>query len=75
MYEATINQWAVIIIAAATSLSGVAYGLVERIELKEALDLIETIKEVTHISSEGGEAITVDEKIRIADEVIEILKK
>jgi hypothetical protein len=75
MYEATINQWAVIIVAAATSLSGVVYGLVKRIELKEALDLIKTIKEVTHTSSEGGEEITVDEKIRIADEVIEILKR
>jgi len=75
MIEATINGWAVIIVAAATSLSGVAYGLVKRIELKEAVDLIKTIKEVTHTASEGGEAITVDEKIRIADEVIEILKK
>lgn len=75
MIETTINQWAVIIIAAATSLSGVAYGLVKRIELKEALDLIKTIREVTHTASEGGKVITVDEKLRIADEVIEILKE
>ena len=75
MYEATINGWTIIIIGAATSFMGVAYGLVKRIELKEALDLIKTIRKAAHISSEGGKTITMDEKIRIADEVIEILKE
>lgn len=75
MIEATMSELAVISVAIATSCMGVAYGLVKRIELKEALDLIKTIRYVTHTASEGGKTITMDEKIRIADEVIEILKE
>jgi len=74
MIETTTN-YLEFIIPVVMGIAGVAYGLAKRIELKEAIDLIKTIKEVTHTSSEGGEAVTVDEKIRIADEIIEILKR
>jgi len=73
MFEAA-NEYIAMLVSVVISLTGVAYGLVKRIELKEAVNLIQSIKEVTHLSSEGGEAITVDEKIRIADEIIEMLK-
>lgn len=75
MIEATFNEIAAAAIPIAMGIAGVAYGLIKRIELNEAISLIDTIREVTHPTSEGGETITIDEKIRIADEVIEILKK
>jgi len=75
MIETIIRDYLSIIIPIVIGAVGAIYGLAKRIELKEAVDLIKTIKEVTHTASEGGEAITVDEKIRIADEVIEILKR
>ena len=75
MIEATINEWIAIIVTMMIGLAGTIYGLAKRIELEEAEGMIKTIKEVTHPLSEGGEVITVDEKLRIADEIIEILKE
>lgn len=75
MIEATISQIAATVIPIAIGAAGIVYGLAKRIQLKEAISLIQTIHEVTDSASEGGEDITIDEKIRIADEVIEALKK
>jgi len=75
MFGATINECIAIIVPIAIGLAGTLYGLAKRVELKEATSLIQSIKEVTHSSSEGGKEITVDEKIRIVDEIIEMLKE
>lgn len=75
MIEATANETIAYLIAICVSLASTGYALAKRVQLKEALGFIETIKEVTHVSSEDGEDVSLDEKIRIADEVIEIFKE
>ena len=75
MIEAATNELIVYLIAICVSLASTGYALAKRVQLKEALGFIETIKEVTHVSSEDGEDVSLDEKIRIADEVIEIFKE
>ena len=75
MIEAVTNEYIASFVAIAITLASTVYALAKRVQLKEALGFIETIKDVTHVSSEAGEEISLDEKIRIADEVIEIFKK
>lgn len=75
MIEATISQIAAAVVPIIIGAAGIVYGLAKRIQLKEAISLIQTIHAVTDSASEGGKEITVDEKIRIADEVIQALKK
>ena len=75
MIEAATNELIAGLVAIAITLASTGYALAKRVQLKEALGFIETIKEVTHVSSEAGEGISLDEKIRIADEVIEIFKE
>lgn len=75
MIEAATNEFIASAVAIFMVLASTGYALVKRVQLKEALDFIKTIKEVTHVSSEAGKEVSLDEKIRIADEVIEIFKK
>lgn len=75
MIETAISETAATVVPIAIGAAGIVYGLAKRIKLKEAISLIQTIHEVTNSTSEGGKEITIDEKIRIADEVIEALKK
>lgn len=75
MIEAATNEFIAGFVAICITLASTGYALAKRVQLKEALDFIKTIKEVTHVSSESGKEISFDEKIRIADEVIEIFKK
>jgi len=75
MIETTIIELSAALSAIAATAASIAWFIAKRVTTNEAISIVKTLKEVTSPMSEGGESITVDEKLRIADEVIEILKK